>query len=53
MANSANIFYKKWLINEDGRNAGTPFRTWAGSTYLGGYSDHLPVYLYLLQKVKD
>lgn len=50
MKNSASIFYKKWLINQEGKNTGAPIRTWANTLYLGGYSDHLPVYLFLVQK---
>ena len=53
MRNSAAIYSKKWLLNDEGKYTGAPFRTWSGSTYIGGFSDHLPVYLYLLQKVKD
>lgn len=50
---SASIFYKKWLINKEGRYEGGPFRTWSGNEYIGGYSDHLPVFLSLVQKVKN
>lgn len=50
MKNSASIFYKKWMINQEGKDTGAPMRTWADTRYIGGYSDHLPVYLFLVQK---
>ena len=44
--NSAQIYEQPWLIQEDSDNPGNkPFRTFGGSTYLGGYSDHFPIYL--------
>ncbi|MDX2174080.1 MAG: endonuclease/exonuclease/phosphatase family protein [Bacteroidota bacterium] len=51
LKNSAAIYYKKWLLNSEGKDEGAPKRTWQGNTYIGGYSDHLPVFLYLVQKV--
>jgi predicted extracellular nuclease len=35
------------LRQQDGKFKGYPFRTYAGTRYLGGPSDHLPVLLYL------
>lgn len=32
-----------FMLEKEGRYAGNPWRTYAGSRYLGGYSDHLPV----------
>ena len=46
------IFNKDFLIREEGQYAGYPKRTHAGGIYLNGYSDHLPVYLHLIKKVK-
>ncbi len=43
------IFKASWLIEEDKKYLGEmPFRTYAGPRYLGGYSDHLPVYVDIL-----
>jgi len=43
---SPGIFKASWLIEEDKKYLGEmPFRTYAGPRYLGGYSDHLPVYV--------
>ncbi|HMB64890.1 MAG TPA: hypothetical protein VKN36_17550 [Eudoraea sp.] len=43
----ANIFDEKFLTQYKGKYAGSPFRTFAGRKYLGGYSDHFPVYIQL------
>ncbi len=43
----ANIFDGYLLTEWKGRHKGTPFRTYAGRKYLGGYSDHFPVYIQL------
>ncbi|MBD1259927.1 endonuclease [Maribacter polysiphoniae] len=43
----ANIFDEHLLTEWKGKYKGTPFRTYAGSKYLGGYSDHFPVYIQL------
>jgi predicted extracellular nuclease len=44
--NSAQIYKKNWLMQEDTDNPGQkPFRTYGGALYYGGYSDHLPIYL--------
>lgn len=43
----ANIFDEHFLTEYKGKYAGTPFRTYSGRKYLGGYSDHFPVYIQL------
>ncbi|MBW8245228.1 endonuclease [Muricauda oceani] len=43
----ANIFAPRFLKEWKGRYKGNPFRTYAGNKYLGGYSDHFPVYVLL------
>ncbi|MDC7995138.1 endonuclease/exonuclease/phosphatase family protein [Altibacter sp. HG106] len=40
----AKIFNKKSLQEFTGKYKGSPFRTYAGTKYLGGMSDHFPVY---------
>ncbi len=47
---SATVFTPDWLLQADGKYAGYPDRTYAGNKYLGGYSDHLPVYVVLTNK---
>ncbi|GAA3633074.1 endonuclease/exonuclease/phosphatase family protein [Flavivirga jejuensis] len=41
---TANIFDEDFLKRFDGKYKGTPFRTYVGKKYKGGYSDHFPVY---------
>ncbi|MFK5972098.1 MAG: endonuclease [Flavobacteriaceae bacterium] len=43
----ANIFDGHFLTEFKGKHKGSPFRTYAGRKYLGGYSDHFPVYIQL------
>lgn len=43
----ANIFDERFLTEFKGRYEGTPYRTYAGRKYIGGYSDHFPVYIQL------
>lgn len=43
----ARIFRASFLLTKSGSYEGIPLRTFAGGNYLGGYSDHLPVYLIL------
>jgi len=44
----AFIFKPDWIFAEVYKGDGlSPKRTWAGSRYIGGYSDHLPVYVVL------
>ncbi|MGJ8745240.1 endonuclease/exonuclease/phosphatase family protein [Polaribacter sp.] len=49
---SAKIFNKPFLTNKKGQYKGYPFRSFFNGSYMGGFSDHYPVYLYLL-KVKN
>ena len=49
---TAKIFKKDFLIQQDGQFAGYPLRTFGGKKYLGGYSDHLPVYILLVRGKK-
>lgn len=43
----AEVFNKQWLKIFRGKLKGSPFRTYIGPWYQGGFSDHFPVYLYL------
>lgn len=46
----ANIFNPKYLINKKGKYKGYPFRSWGFQGFTGGYSDHYPVYIYLIKE---
>jgi endonuclease/exonuclease/phosphatase family metal-dependent hydrolase len=43
----ANIFKSEKISSRDRKFEGRPFRTYAGTRYLGGYSDHFPVFVKL------
>lgn len=47
---SANIFNKSFLITKKGKYKGYPFRSFSYENYTGGYSDHYPVYVYLIKE---
>lgn len=44
---TVEIFFPDFLKEESGKYAGAPFPTYGGRKYLGGYSDHFPIVLYL------
>jgi len=47
----AHIFKKPWLMTDEASGFGKkPFRTYNGFKYIGGYSDHLPIYVDILIK---
>ncbi|TXF77385.1 endonuclease/exonuclease/phosphatase family protein [Chryseobacterium sp.] len=46
---NAKVFNSSKLLSSDKKFIGRPFRTYAGTRYLGGYSDHFPVFIELLQ----
>lgn len=49
--NQAHIFSSTFILKSDNHNLGfSPFRTYSGMKYTGGYSDHLPIYIDLLLK---
>ncbi len=46
------VFYRNFLIQQEGRYKGTPLRTHSGGVWLNGYSDHLPTLVYLVKEKK-
>lgn len=48
----AKVFNKPFLQQSNGQFAGYPFRTYVGNNFTGGYSDHFPVYLFLIKDKK-
>lgn len=46
------IFNKSFLINPKGRYKGYPFRSFAGGKFTNGYSDHYPVYAYIVKLIE-
>lgn len=49
----SKVFDHVKLANSGGLFKGKPFRTYAGSRYLGGYSDHFPVLTKFSKTVKN
>jgi len=47
---SADIFDDQFLTQFHGKYQGQPFRTYVGKKYMGGFSDHFPVYAYFKKK---
>jgi hypothetical protein len=47
---AAHIFHKPWMEQTSGRYKGYPKRTYDFDRYQGGYSDHFPTYIELLEK---
>lgn len=45
----AMVFNRPYLVSKKGKYKGYPFRTYSGGTYTGGYSDHFPVFVYLIR----
>ena len=45
------IYHPSFLQTKTGNYKGYPFRTYVGGRYTGGYSDHFPVYAFLIKKV--
>ena len=41
------IFKRPYLFQKEGQYKGYPLRTFVGNNFQGGYSDHLPVYIYI------
>jgi hypothetical protein len=48
----SEIFYRNFLIQQEGRYKGSPLRTHSGGVWLNGYSDHLPTMIYLVKEVE-
>ncbi|MBO3100217.1 endonuclease/exonuclease/phosphatase family protein [Gelidibacter pelagius] len=47
----AFIYNKNYLTTKRGRWKGYPFRSFADGGFTGGFSDHFPVYIYLIKEV--
>src|SRR5690606_38459606 len=49
----AKIYNKYYLTTKRGRWKGYPFRSWSDGGFADGFSDHFPVYVYLIKEVKE
>jgi len=45
-----NIFNPRFLTNKKGRYKGYPFRSYSNGSFTNGFSDHFPVYMYLIKE---
>ena len=41
------IFHRPYMFQKEGQYKGYPLRTFVGNDFQGGFSDHLPVYIYI------
>ncbi|NOU19073.1 MAG: endonuclease/exonuclease/phosphatase family protein [Bacteroidales bacterium] len=46
----AKVFNSPLVLQKEGQFKGYPLRTYVGNTWQGGYSDHLPVYVFILKE---
>lgn len=46
------IFTRSYMLQQEGKYKGSPKRTHASGVWLNGYSDHLPVIIYLIKERK-
>ncbi len=44
------VFNPQYLTTQTGKYKGYPFRSFSRNGFLGGYSDHYPVYMYLIKE---
>lgn len=49
----ARVFNEPYLKQTSGSFKGYPLRTYVGPTWQGGYSDHFPVYLFLIKEKQE
>ncbi len=48
----AEIFNRKFLKSQFGQYKGYPHRSFSGTTWIDGYSDHFPTIVYLVKEIK-
>jgi exonuclease III len=46
------VFNPQYLTTQSGKYKGYPHRSFAGPNFIDGYSDHYPVYMYLIREKK-
>ena len=46
----AGIYNKSYLANSKGQYKGYPYRSFGNGSFTGGYSDHFPVFVYLVKE---
>lgn len=48
----SSIYNKPYMCQQTGQFKGYPLRTFVGTNYMGGYSDHFPTYIFLVKELK-
>lgn len=48
----AGIFNRQYLTTKTGQYKGYPFRSWSNGGFSNGFSDHFPVYVYVIKEVE-
>jgi len=46
----AGIYNNSYLANSKGQYKGYPYRSFGNGSFTGGYSDHFPVFVYLVKE---
>jgi len=46
----AGIYNPRYLTQKKGKFKGYPFRSWSNNTFTGGFSDHYPVYVFVIKE---
>ncbi|GGZ84749.1 endonuclease/exonuclease/phosphatase family protein [Algibacter mikhailovii] len=47
----AGIYNKQYLTHQKGRYKGYPYRSWSNGSFSNGFSDHFPVFIYLIKEI--
>lgn len=47
------VFNDAMVVSSSGQYAGYPFRSYSNGNYTGGYSDHFPVYSFIIKEVEQ
>ncbi|HPT31212.1 MAG TPA: endonuclease/exonuclease/phosphatase family protein [Prolixibacteraceae bacterium] len=47
----ARVFNRPFLMQKDGQYKGYPLRSFAGTVWQGGFSDHFPVYIIIVRNI--
>lgn len=49
----AHIYNPSFMTNKEGRYKGYPLRSWDNGNFTGGFSDHFPVFVYLVKEITE
>ena len=49
----AGIYNPEFITTQSGKYKGYPYRSFKNNKYVGGFSDHYPVYVHLIKPYSD